>query len=495
MLLLVSVAIAGSSASSFATDGGDWVGGSVAGGVLVLQDTAGDLDLGQVLTFELTARARLATGDRFEVQLSDDCALSVDYTGARSIGFGTGAVPFAAAELEMLPDSGALLSPMADELGGIRHPDVVEFGGHWWMFYGAADAAGAHSVHAATSSDLATWTRVEGLSLPGASEPTAVVEATSLVLYYTDGGSIWRTESDDGLSFDFPTVALAPGPGFDAAGLGHPSMLFDGDGLWRLWYGVPTTGASGSASSADGLTFTRDAELWPDATRLSGLDVTDGTLGFEAVYTMLDSVGFASSPDDSTFADDSTDVRPALVMNQAAWSDGGFGTAALVRNGVDLSVFVDAMDDGVSVIGRVATRPEPGTWGALTMTWDGSEVLASWNGGPTQSCALGAFEGISIVGVGRAEIDEVRVDYSADAGVDTADTGGTDTGDSADSADTADTGDTAADSADTGGPAYNAGEWLGEPGGCGCESGAGGGGVAGLMLAGALAQRRRRRAP
>lgn len=359
------------------------------------------------------------------------------------------------------------------------------------MFYGAADGSGAPAVHAARSTDLATWTRVEGFSLPGASEPTAIVEATSLVLYYADGGSIWRTQSDDGVSFDFPTVALAPGPGFDAAGLGHPAMLFDGDGLWQLWYGVPTTGASGSASSADGLTFTRDAELSPDSTRLSGLDVTDGLLGFEAVYTMLDSVGFASSADDSNFADDSSDVRPALVMNQAAWSDGGFGTAALVRNGVDLTVFVAAMDDGLTVIGRVTTQPEPGTWGGLSMTWDGTEVLASWNGGPTQSCALTDFEGISIVGVGRAEVDEVRVDYSAEGAIDTADTGGLDTGDSAD---TADTGDTASDSADTGGPAYNAGEWMGEPGGCGCESGTGGGGggagVVGLVLAGVLARRR-----
>ncbi len=491
MLLLASVAIAGSSASSFATDGGDWIGGNVDGGVLVLEDTAGDLDLGEVLTFELTARVRLATGDRFEVQLSDACRLSVDYTGTRSIAFGTGAVPFAAAELLMVPDAAALLTPMIDEVGGIRHPDVVQFAGEWWMFYGAADGSGAPAVHAARSTDLATWTRVEGFSLPGASEPTAIVEATSLVLYYADGGSIWRTQSDDGVSFDFPTVALAPGPGFDAAGLGHPAMLFDGDGLWQLWYGVPTTGASGSASSADGLTFTRDAELSPDSTRLSGLDVTDGLLGFEAVYTMLDSVGFASSADDSNFADDSSDVRPALVMNQAAWSDGGFGTAALVRNGVDLTVFVAAMDDGLTVIGRVTTQPEPGTWGGLSMTWDGTEVLASWNGGPTQSCALTDFEGISIVGVGRAEVDEVRVDYSAEGAIDTADTGGLDTGDSAD---TADTGDTASDSADTGGPAYNAGEWMGEPGGCGCESGTGGGGggagVVGLVLAGVLARRR-----
>ena len=468
MLLLLAAAHAATSSTSFSTDAGDWTGGEVSGGVLVVE-TATSLDLEALTSFALTARMRLAEGDQLAVSLSDTCSFEVDYTGSRSVTLGDESAPFALAELA-LDDGGTALGPSAAHVG-VGDPDVVAYDGGWWMLHTATDASGATSLAVAASSDLATWTAVAGWSIADAAQPAGVVtDDGALVVYYAAAGSLWRTVADDGVSFDAPTVALAPGAGFDASGLGHPSVLVDADGTWHLWYTVPATGASGYATSADGLTYTRAGELSPDQSRLSAVDVIDDTLGLQGAYTLLDSVGLAVGGDDPLFGDTAGDRRPAFSMSQASWSDGGFGTASLARDGVDLGLFVDGVDGASRVIGRVDTTPEPGTWVTLRLSWDGTTLVGSWNDGPDLECGLSSWNGLELMVSGRVEIDEVQVDYTASVD-DTGDTGDTagDTGDSADTGD--DTGDTAADTGDTAsGPAYNAGEWLGEPGGCGCQS-------------------------
>ena len=308
-------------------------------------------------------------------------------------------------------------------------------------------------------------------------------------MFYSAGGQIWRTSSVDGVSFDYPTVALSPGTGFDASGLGHPSVLVVDD-TWRLWYSVPATGASGSATSATGTTFTRDAELSADNSRLFGVDVQDATLGLEGVYTLLDSVGFAVGGDDAHFADENDDVRPLLAMNDTAWSEGGFGTASLVRNGHTLTLLVDASHEGSRVIGQVNSAPMPGTFGTLSLSWDGSEALASWNGGPGMACALSEFDVLTVTAHGRAELDETSMEYAAADGGETGDTGSTkDT-----SANDDDGGDSGMDEYDTGPAGLNAGEWLGEPGGCGCGTAPLPRAIASLILPFLLLHARRRTA-
>jgi len=465
MLLLLAAAHAATSSTSFSTDAGDWTGGEVSGGVLVVE-TATSLDLDALTSFALTARVRLAEGDQLAVSLSDTCSFEVDYTGSRSITLAERSAPFALAELA-LDAGGTALGPSAAQTG-VGDPDVVAWDGGWWMLHTATDAAGATSLAVAASSDLATWTTVAGWGVADAAQPAGVVtDDGALVVYYAAGGSLWRTVADDGVSFDAPTVALAPGAGFDASGLGHPSVLLDADGTWHLWYTVPASGASGYATSADGLTYTRAGELSADQSRLAGVDVVDDTLGLEGAYTLLDSVGLAVGGDDPLFADSSGDRRPAFSMSQASWSDGGFGTSSLVRDDGDVGLFVDGLDGERRVIGRIDATPVPGTWVTLRMSWDGTTLVGSWNDGPDLECGLASWSGLELMVSGRAEIDEVQVDYTA-AVDDTGDTA--DTGD--DTADTGDdTGDTAADTGDTAsGPAYNAGEWLGEPGGCGCHT-------------------------
>jgi hypothetical protein len=80
------------------------------------------------------------------------------------------------------------------------------------------------------------------------------------------------------------------------------------------------------------------------------------------------------------------------------------------------------------------------------------------------ACTLDTFDGIVITADGRVELDETSLEYA-----------GKSVGDSGDTAALLDTsgdpsGDSGLDSADTGSAGLNAGEWLGEPGGCGCAS-------------------------
>lgn len=461
MLLLVALAAADTSASSFSSDAGDWDGGVVENGVLRLDDTTATLDVGELTSFEFSARMRLAAGEGFTVSLGDSCTFSADYAGKESIGFGGSSQPFPVSELTFVPGTSPALSNSGGaEALGVSDPDVVFFNGEWWLFYTATDASNVTSVRAATSTDLTNWTRKTSTVLSGASQPAAVVVSGELLVYYTSGGQIWRTSSGDGQSFEFPTVVLSPGTGFDAPGLGHPSVLVD-DATWRLWYSVPSTGASGSATSSDGSTFTRDTQMSTDNSRLFGVDVADADLGLEGVYTLLDSVGFAQGGNDTNFADDTRDLRPLLAMNDTSWSEGGFGTASVVRNGHALHLFVDASHDGTRILGQIDSRPLPGTFGTLTLSWDGTEVDAAWSAGPSMSCTMSSFSGITVTADGRAEIDEASLSYA-----------GRSTGDSADTAaiDDEDPNDTANGGVDSGEPGLNAGEWLGEPGGCGCST-------------------------
>ena len=469
MLFLVQLAFAASSASSFATDAGDWSGGSVSDGVLVLSDESTSLDVGDVSSFTFTARMRLASGNAFTLDLGDDCAFTADYADAHDLRFGIDSQPFGAAELAFDADSSPDVQGSAtSESGGVSDPDLVSFNDQWWMLYTATDGSGNSSIHASVSTDLGSWSAAD-LGLDDASAPAAVVDGGELVVYYAANGSIWRTTTD-GSTFETATVALAPGPDFDASGLGNPSVVLGDDGTWRLWYSVPETGGTGLATSADGVTFTREGELSSDGARLGGLDVISGQFGLEGVYTLVDSVGLAEGGSDATFSDSASDLLPVLAMNQAAWSEGGFGSAAVVRNGMDLHLFVDALNDGTRVVGHVASAPEPGTWGSLQVAWDGFTATATWNGATAMTCSLIALDAFTIQADGTAEIDETEVSYEP-ASTDSADTGDTaPPGDTADSAgDTSDTGGSL-DSADTGSAGFNAGEWLGEPGGCGCQS-------------------------
>lgn len=467
MLLLATFAFAGISASSFATDAGEWVGGTVSGGVLGLADEEASFSLESMTSFSLTARVRVTDGTAISFS-AGDATFSATYGVGGALTLGSERAPFPTAELKFSSDAGPVLVPGNAETN-ILDPEVVFFNNVYYLYYTAIDDAGLASVRVATSTDLATFAHADGTLLSDASAATAVVDGTVLQLAFARAGAVHFASSTDGLTASESTTQLSGGSDFDAAGLESPSLVIS-DSLSSLWYNAVGSGQAGYASSSYGSSYTRQNALTDNADRLFGLDVLSGPFGLEAVYTTGDSLGYALGGTDTTFAADSSDIRPLVDTNDAAWSDGGFGTPSVLRVGEQLQIFVAAKDEGQPVIGRFVSQPEPGTWATLQLDWDGTTATASWNGGPMLTTSLLSADTLRFVASGNAEIDEVTISYASSA---------TDTGD--DSGGVADTG-TTIDATDTGFPSdtaqidtaggYNAGEWLGDPGGCGCNQAA-----------------------
>lgn len=472
MLLLAAIAIAetgaeagtGTSAESFASDAGDWVGGTVANGVLSLMDSAASLTPGDLSNCTVTARVRLVSGTA--LQFSAGAAqFAANYSAGGGLSLGTETAPFPITELSLSADAGAILVSTANE-AEISDPELVEHGGVYILYYAAKDEAGTTNIYAATSTDLATFTRMDTPILANATDPAAFSDGTTLTLAFSRDGQLRFATSTDGRVATESSAVLSAGSGFDAAGLESPALVA-ADGVNRLWYTAIGTGQAGYATSTDGQTYTRESSLTTDSSRLSGMDAILGEYGWEAIYTMSDSLGFAVGGTDPMFADAAGDVRPIARTSDASWANQGFGTPSAIRVGQQLYVFVGASDEGDAVIGRFVAVPEPGGWATLVFDWDGTNATASWNGGPTLTTALDSIDVLTFGATGTVEIDEVTVSYSS-----TSDTGSVvDTGtDGVDSADTASALDTAGtiDSAWDTGSGMNAGEWLGDPGGCGC---------------------------
>ncbi len=453
LAILAALAHAESSATSFATDAGEWEGGSLGDGVLVVTEST-TLALDDMASFTLTARVRLADGDGFSL-LAGESVFDADYTGAEHLSLDSDTAPFPASELDFDADD-TVAENLAD-------PDLARYGDEI-LLCGTRDGGLvlARDPGADFDDDFVSI-------VANAAEPDLLV-GTELHVYYTRHGAIHRATSADSESFTEEGEVLAPGADFDATGLGSPSVVIDDAGTYHLYYSVPATGATGYATSADGLAFTRMGELSAGADRLWLADVSYEDGAFSALYSMGDSLGLALGGTDPTFADDDTDIRPLVEADQAAWADDGFGAPTMLFDTDALYLYVSATDEGQAIIGEIEGEPEPGNWATLVLDWDGANLVAQWNDVVLSSTATG-IESFTFTVDGTLEIDEVEVEYSTISDTGVIDTGILDTEDSGMN----DTGSpTALDSADTGSafPGYNAGEWLGDPGGCGCNSSA-----------------------
>ena len=467
MVLLATFAHAGTSAASFATDAGEWLGGTVSGGVLALTNEESTFVADSITSFTVTARVRVTSGTAISFS-AGDATFSATYGPGGALSLGESRAPFAVSELSFVSDAGPVLVPGTGEIE-IRDPEIIAFNSTYFLYYTAIDDTGAASVRLATSTDMATFTHVDTAILTDASAPAAEVDGTTISLAFARSGSVRFAGSADGFVATESITSLGAGSDFDADGLDAPALVI-ADGVHRLWYNALTSGQTGYATSADGTTYTRESALTDDSDRLFGLDVGSGVFGLEAIYTMGDSLGYTLGGVDPTFSAESNDIRPLVSTNDAAWADGGFGSPSLLRVGEQLYVYVAAVDEGQAVIGRFVGEPSPGSWATLSFTWDGTTATAQWNDGPALTTVLSAVDTLAFIASGTAEIDEVTVSYSS-----ASDTGAIDSGEPSDTAtlDTAvvDTG-TPVDSAalDTAG-GMNAGEWLGDPGGCGCNQG------------------------
>lgn len=158
---------------------------------------------------------------------------------------------------------------------GVANPDVVASGsGQWRMYY----MQNGSVLSAVSTSASARRFTLEGTRLANAEHPAiAQLPDSRTRMYFSRrgpgaNGDILSAISSNGLDFtEEPGIRLAVGPAGapDEAGMIHPSVVPTPDGGWRLYYDAERAATDAndlgwgdaimSASSKDGLTFTRDS--------------------------------------------------------------------------------------------------------------------------------------------------------------------------------------------------------------------------------------------
>lgn len=508
-MLWISVALAddsGTYVDDFSADLGAWSGGSVADGVLRVTD--GDAILGvesggRPIAFTLDARVRLATDG--VLRFGADGA-EIEVTIAPPIGsaaFAGDALPLPMTHLTWVPDVDPVLEATGDgwEAGGLNHPEVFrDDDGTWFLYYTAwfgPPGYGYRQIGLATSPDGVSWTRYAGnpvltidydlTAVDGVHVhmPTVVraPDATWHMFYacYQNnvGNRICHATSPDGYSWTPFGVAIDRGEPdeFDGASLRMPDVWIAPDGVWHLWYDGTTGdehyGATGYATSTDGYVWTKHGELLAFDHALQGLSVVETPYGLDAVYNRDDYFVHASAAaaDPTTW----TETGSVLAKGWAWWNDGYIQAPTLWLDGTTYRMWFNGYTytDGFERLGAAHTEPVAGTWLDVHLEYDlGTMKLAV--DGAERSFDVDAVGPIHLAATGTAELDDVRLDWTAAPGdTDPGDTDGADT-------DLADT-----DAGDTDGPRLAAG-------GCGCDAAAGSGPAAFLAFVMLAAARRAR---
>ncbi len=443
LALLHSPVLAATIASSFETDAGEWEGGVVGAGNLSIAHGTASLTVPGMTRFTLTARVRVASGSVFSLTTGAETFQATYGTGG-GLTFAEEVLPMAAGELTWTPGAIASLSSQQTwEAGGLADPEMVRIDGEWRVYYTGIGVDGTPSIGVATSADGKSWTR-RGSALLVGSAPDITVGDLDVTMTYACDGEICRASSDDGLTFSEEGPVLSPGSAFDASGLGSPSVVRDESGGWHLWYSVPETGATGHATSADGLTWARDAEVSGDDTRLYESDVLSDAFGFDAIYTLGDALGMTPGAIDATLGSGTDDIRPLLGTGSTAWAATRIGSAGLLLDGMSWQMAYA----GDGAIGLADGIPTAGQWRQVVMDWDGTTLSASWEGGRPMTTTFTGGETFTLLADGVVEVSEVAVAYAV-AGDTGADTGGiVDSGGESDSA--TDSGDSATDAQDSG---------------------------------------------
>lgn len=192
--------------------------------------------------------------------------------------------------------------------GNYHNPDVVQLDdGSYRMYYQYTDA-GSTDIYSMSSTDGLTWTDEDGIRVEDGGAPTVIAlpdgdAAGSWRMYYKPSGAdtLKSAVSNDGLVFavEDGTRLEASGTGNETAGVAHPSAILLPDDSYRIYYEGHESENSDerilSASSDDGLTFTRDSGVrldFDDYSKAEGfispyiILTSDGTY---RIYTHMDS--------------------------------------------------------------------------------------------------------------------------------------------------------------------------------------------------------------
>ena len=271
----------------------------------------------------------------------------------------------------------------------------------------------------ATSVDGSAWTKVPvaGSAGPGGSlfpdavggafdkggrrDPSVLYDAGTYDLYYTGLSSagthsigfastpqVSATKLPDNTAWSSRSQVLATGAGWDAGGVGHPSVLKDGSTYVVYYAGTDSGGMTRigrASSSAPGGPFVRDAANPILTLGLAGAFDERGvkdpvvaklaTGDYRLLYTGVDAsgverIGYATSPDGVTW------TKRGVVLNpsQTPYADdeSGVEPTGFVVDGSTLHVWLNGIDATGRSVGLHATTAYP------TPASAGSGIPAGW---------------------------------------------------------------------------------------------------------------------
>lgn len=342
--------------------------------------------------------------------------------------------------------------------GGVRYPSVINNGDMYEMWYVGRDLYDVWRIGYATSSDGLTWTKYASNPVldigadgewdaAGFEGPFVIKEGpTSYKMWYSgkDEDDTWRigyATSPDGIHWTKDTgnpVLELGGETWNNRAVNLPSVVHEA-GLYKMW--VYTAGDDGSgwapyiayATSTDGIAWTWDAN--------NPLFSRDATHGWESEWiwgpTVLHegsnyqmwysgwggdegSTGYATAPNETTWAKYNSGVTPVLAGTPGEWDEGcaydplvlyGSGTYTMYYDN-DVAIGVAISSDGInwnkSLSNPVLEPGTPGRWGqpvvefyrssdgstldGFTITngeaWRGGGILVSESGVRIQSCVV-----------------------------------------------------------------------------------------------------------
>ena len=296
---------------------------------------------------------------------------------------------------------------------GAASPKFVAF------YWGTRGSDFVPRLGEATSADGSAWTKVPvaGSAGPGGSlfpdavggafdkggrrDPSVLYDAGTYDLYYTglsSGGThsigfastpqAAATKLPDNTAWSSRSQVLATGTGWDAGGVGHPSVVKDGSTYVVYYAGTDSgemTRIGRASSSAPGGPFVRDAAnpiLTPGpAGAFDERGVKDPVVAklasgdYRLLYTGVDAsgverVGYATSPDGVTWTKRGVVLNPS--QTRYADDETGVEPTSLIIDGSTLHVWLNGIDATGRSVGLHGTTAYP------TPASPGSGIPAGW---------------------------------------------------------------------------------------------------------------------
>lgn len=275
--------------------------------------------------------------------------------------------------------------PGAWESSALSSPTVAKVGATYHMMYDGFNGVGAFAIGHATSADGRTWTKGTTPALAAAAAwegttvggPTVVHDGTTYRMWYmgrqgtTD--RIGLATSADGITWTKSASNPVFGPGaagsWDAAGVGWPSVIFDG-ATYRMWYtGRDAAGVTriGLATSPDGIAWTRAPanpvlNVGPSAWESGGVEgptvIFDGgnyRMWYGGTQGDDERIGYAESADGIAWS--KAGAIDLANGSAGSWEENDVWTPAVLRDGALLTMwYTGDTFAGTSRIGR-ATKP------------------------------------------------------------------------------------------------------------------------------------------